>query len=51
MVLLVGFRKSGQTQSSQGWKKGLRFAGYVLGFDQFGAVDEDDPAPDTLMEP
>jgi hypothetical protein len=33
------------------WKKGLRFAGSVLGFVEFGAVDEDFPAPQAQMEP
>jgi hypothetical protein len=42
---------STQPHPSSVWKKGLRFAGYVLGFLQFGAVDEDDPALHTLMEP
>ncbi len=32
-------------------KKGLRFAGSVLGFGQFGAVDEDGLAPNALSEP
>jgi len=32
------------------WKKGLRFVGSVLGWVEFGAVDEDDPARHTLME-
>jgi hypothetical protein len=33
------------------WKKGLRFAGSVLGLVEFDAVDEDDSASHTLMEP
>jgi hypothetical protein len=32
-------------------KKGLRFAGSVLGFVQFGAVAEDGPVLKTLLEP